>query len=62
MIRIGLVGAGRMGKVHYDAYKSIPDVKVVAAADVDIENARKRLNDPEVVFYDNVDLMLEKEN
>ena len=62
MIRIGLVGAGRMGKVHFDAYKSIPGVKVVAASDVDIENARKRLNDPDVAFYTDLDLMLEKEN
>ncbi|NMB96667.1 MAG: Gfo/Idh/MocA family oxidoreductase [Clostridiaceae bacterium] len=62
MLRIGLVGAGRMGKVHFDAYKTIPGVKVAAAADVDVENAMKRINDPDVVFYDNLDIMLEEED
>lgn len=62
MIKVGLIGAGRMGKVHYDAYRSIPDVKVIAAADVDLENARKRINDPDVVFYDDIDLMLKEES
>ena len=62
MIKVALIGAGRMGKIHYDAYNSIPDVKVIAAQDVDLETAKARINDPDVIFYDNLDLMLEQEN
>lgn len=62
MIKIALIGAGRMGKVHFDAYSSIPDVKVIAAVDIDIETAKQRINDPDVKFYDNLDYMLDQED
>ncbi|HOJ11063.1 MAG TPA: Gfo/Idh/MocA family oxidoreductase [Clostridiales bacterium] len=61
MIKVALIGAGRMGKVHFDAYKSIPDVKIVAAVDIEIQAAKERLNDADVVFYDDLDCMLKKE-
>ena len=62
MIRVALVGAGRMGKIHFDAYKAIPEVKVVAAVDVDLRTAKERINDPDVIFYEDLDLMLDHEN
>lgn len=61
MIKVALVGAGRMGNVHFNAYKAIPDVKVVAAVDVDLQAAKQRLNDSNIKFYDNLDCMLENE-
>ena len=61
MVKVAIVGAGRMGKIHYDVYRSISYVKVVAVVDVEIEAAKGHLNDDSVRFYDNLDSMLEKE-
>jgi predicted dehydrogenase len=58
MIKVALVGAGRMSKIHFDIYKSIPDVEVVAAVDIELEEAKKRLQDPNIKFFDNLDDML----
>ncbi|MGB8214949.1 MAG: Gfo/Idh/MocA family oxidoreductase [Anaerolineales bacterium] len=39
-IRIGLIGVGQIGQVHLDNYKTIPDVEVVAIADINREHAQ----------------------
>jgi len=41
-LKIGLIGLGFMGTTHYNIYKQLPDVQVVAVADVD---ADKRAGD-----------------
>lgn len=61
MVKVAIIGAGRMGKIHFDAYKSIEGVKVTCAADVDVEGARARFNDPDVVFYESQEELLSKE-
>ena len=40
MLKIGLVGIGGMGFVHYNAYKRIEGAEVVAVADVRTEMAK----------------------
>lgn len=42
MIKVGIVGLGGMGRMHYNCYGNNPDAKVVAIADVD---ERKRAGD-----------------
>lgn len=39
MIRVGLVGIGGISRVHLDAYRELPNVTLVAAADVQGEGA-----------------------
>ncbi|HWE61400.1 MAG TPA: Gfo/Idh/MocA family oxidoreductase [Chloroflexota bacterium] len=39
MIRVGLAGAGAMGRTHADAYSTIPDVQVTAVMDGDRDRA-----------------------
>ncbi len=39
-LRIGVIGVGQIGQVHLDNYKAIPEVEVVAIADVNGEHAR----------------------
>ena len=41
-VRIGVIGAGRIGKIHIEnlVYR-VPDATVVAVADVDVENTKK---------------------
>ncbi|MDP7976407.1 MAG: Gfo/Idh/MocA family oxidoreductase, partial [TACK group archaeon] len=43
-VRIGFIGAGGIANAHYQRYKNIPDVEIVAASDVDsaaLERAQK---------------------
>jgi predicted dehydrogenase len=35
MVKVGIVGVGFMGKMHFNVYKNYPKAKVVALADVD---------------------------
>ena len=39
-IKVGLVGLGFMGTTHYEIYKSLPEVRVTAVADVDPDKRR----------------------
>ena len=39
-LRIGVIGVGQIGQVHLDNYQTIPDVEVVAIADVNEAHAR----------------------
>ncbi len=40
MTRIGIIGLGTMGRVHYEAYSQIPTAQVVAVADADPARAK----------------------
>jgi predicted dehydrogenase len=39
-LRIGVIGVGQIGQVHLDNYKAIPEVEVVAIADMNEPHAR----------------------
>lgn len=50
-LRIGVIGVGQIGQVHLENYQAIPEVSVVAIADVDRERATRvaaRFGDPDV--------------
>ncbi len=40
MIRVGIVGFGFMGKMHFNCFQSLPDVKIVAICDADAERLK----------------------
>ena len=42
MIRVGIVGLGFMGKMHFRCYQSLEDVEVVAICDIDKDQVRRR--------------------
>jgi len=45
MTRIGIVGLGFMGRVHYDTYTKLPEARVVAVCDADPKRAAGDLSD-----------------
>ena len=61
MIKVGLVGIGGMGKVHFNAYKNIEDAKVVAVADVRCEMAKEKVEDDSINIYSSIEEMLASE-
>ncbi len=50
MLNSVIIGAGIIGKAHFDAYKEIDNVKLVAAVEIDVEAGRKNFND-EIPIY-----------
>jgi len=45
MIRIGIIGLGFMGRMHYGAYENLPDARVVAVSDFDPRRAAGDLSE-----------------
>lgn len=39
-MRIGLIGCGRVSKIHMSAYKNIPEAEVVAVSDINLDKAK----------------------
>ena len=60
-MKIGLVGIGGMGFVHFNSYKNIEDAQLVAVCDVDAETLNKKTEGFELNRYTDLDEMLEKE-
>ncbi|MGA2606209.1 MAG: Gfo/Idh/MocA family oxidoreductase [Terriglobia bacterium] len=40
MLRVGIIGMGCMGRIHYEALRHVPDAQVVAVTDVRLEEVR----------------------
>ena len=61
MIKVGLIGIGGMGGVHYNAYKTISGAEVVAVADVRVDMAREKTAGDGVNVYATLDELLANE-
>jgi len=51
MVKVGIIGAGFMGAMHYEVYKHIPNAEIIAIADVDQEKCREIVSGKEVILY-----------
>lgn len=60
MVKIGIVGIGGMGKVHYDNYLHIDGCKVVAAV-CQSEQSREKAKELKLTPYDNIASMVNDE-
>ena len=61
MLKVGLVGIGGMGFVHYNAYKKIEGAEVVAVADVRTDMAKEKIAEDKVNVYSSIDELLANE-
>ena len=62
-LRVGLAGAGSISSNHLVAWKTVPDVKVVAVANPTIQKAQARAAEFGIpAIYDNVAEMLDKQD
>lgn len=61
MIKVGIIGMGGMGTCHYNEYKSIEDVKVVAVADILPDVAKGKIGTDDVVVYPSLEEMFKNE-
>jgi len=60
MIRIGVLGAGHLGKIHIKLIKEIPSYDLIGFYDPDDENAAKVIAEFGINRYDSVDSLLEE--
>ncbi|MGA1846434.1 Gfo/Idh/MocA family protein [Deferribacter abyssi] len=59
MIKMGLIGLGRMGKYHLNLYDEIPEVKLMGICDVNEEEVNKLSKQTGVRGYTNYEEMLD---
>ena len=62
MIKVGLIGIGGMGGVHYNAYKMTSDCEVVAVADIREDMAREKVGEDNVRVYHDMETLLANED
>ncbi len=60
MIRIGVLGAGHLGKIHIRLLKEIPTYDLIGFYDPDDENAAKVIAEFGINRYDSIDSLLEE--
>jgi predicted dehydrogenase len=61
MLKIAIVGAGGIGKFHSTVYTLLPDVKVIAVADIRAEHAAEAAKAHSALVYSSLDQMLAAE-
>lgn len=61
MIKVAVIGIGGISAVHLPAYKLLENTTLVAAADAEVEKARKKVGGS-VPVYDSIDVLLEQED
>jgi predicted dehydrogenase len=59
-LKIALVGAGHMGKIHIEKLASLPDSQIVGIVDVDLEKARILAQKYHVPFYGSHDELMDQ--
>ncbi|MBE7059208.1 MAG: Gfo/Idh/MocA family oxidoreductase [Ruminococcaceae bacterium] len=62
MIKVALIGIGSMGFVHYKAYKTVKNAKVIAVADIRTDMAKEKTAGDNVNIYSSIDELLANEN
>ncbi len=62
MRRVGLIGIGGMGFVHYNCYKKLEGAKIVAVADPRVELAKEKIGEDDVKVYADMDSLLANED
>ena len=60
MLKVGLIGCGFMGAMHFNCYKNIEGVKVVAVADIRREKAEELVKGGDIAIYGDGKDLIEK--
>ena len=60
-MKVGLIGLGGMGFVHFNCYKKMAGVQI-AVADIRVDMAKEKIKDESIPVYASYEEMIEKEN
>ena len=59
-MKVGLIGIGGMGNVHFNCYKKMSDVEI-AVADIRVDMAKEKIKDESIPVYESYKEMIEAE-
>ncbi|MDD4374694.1 MAG: Gfo/Idh/MocA family oxidoreductase [Bacteroidales bacterium] len=59
MLRIGVLGAGHLGKIHLKCIQQIPEYELVGFYDSDIANAQKVADDFNLKAFDSIEALID---
>ena len=59
LVRIGVIGVGRMGKSHCRVYSNLHRARLAGVCDVDEANGRRVAQEYDVPYYDQVEALLD---
>lgn len=59
MLKIGVLGAGHLGKIHIKCIKDIPQYQLVGFYDASPENAKSVAEELEIKAYDTIDALID---
>ncbi|MFH1000339.1 MAG: Gfo/Idh/MocA family oxidoreductase [Bacteroidota bacterium] len=59
MLKIGVLGAGHLGKIHINCIKEVNDYKLIGFFDTDEENAKKVEIEKNVKWFKNIDELID---
>ncbi|MGN6476650.1 MAG: Gfo/Idh/MocA family protein [Flavipsychrobacter sp.] len=59
MLKVGVFGAGHLGKIHMQQWKEIPNVELVGFFDPDDANAASAIEQYNVTRYDTADALIQ---
>ena len=60
-MKVGLIGIGGMGFVHFNCYRKMEGVEI-AVADIRVDMAKEKIKDDSIPVYASYEEMIEKEN
>ena len=60
-MKVGLIGIGGMGFVHFNCYKKMEGIEI-AVADIRVDMAKEKIKDDSIPVYASYEEMIEKEN
>lgn len=60
-MKVAIVGVGGMGGLHFDIYKNMPGIELIAACDVRLDMLKEKAAGMNINLYADYDEMLEKE-
>jgi predicted dehydrogenase len=59
MLKIGVIGAGHLGKIHIQQWKEVPSVQLIGFFDPSDEQAEKAIAEYKVIRYTDVDALIQ---
>jgi predicted dehydrogenase len=59
-LKIGVLGAGHLGKIHINCIKQIPDYELIGLYDIHLPTAQEVSQKLNVPYFENIDALIEK--
>jgi len=62
MIKIAIIGAGFVGKIHASSFKNIPEARITSIVDISKKEGKSLASEIDADYYPDIDILLESNN